>query len=287
VKKILLAGITGYLGSYVAKELLNRSYFLRAIARDTKRLEKKNIQPTEFIEAELTQPDSLKGCCKNIDVVISTVGITKQRDGLTYMDVDYQANLNLLNEAQNSGVDKFVYVSVLNGQRLRHLKICDAKEKFVEQLKRSGMDCCVIRPNGFFSDMEEIYSMARKGRVYLFGNGEWKANPIHGKDLAVACVDAIDNPVKEIDVGGPETLTHNEIALIAFDVLGVKHKISYIPDWARTAILNTMRIFTGSKIYGPIEFFLTVMSMDMLAPEYGIFTLKDHFDKLKRMSTEK
>lgn len=42
--------------------------------------------------------------------------------------VDYQANLNLLNEARENGVRKFIYVSLLNGERLRHLKICDAKD---------------------------------------------------------------------------------------------------------------------------------------------------------------
>jgi hypothetical protein len=43
----------------------------------------------------------------------------------------YKANLHLLNEVQISGVDKRIYVSVLNGHRLRHLKIFDKKEKFL------------------------------------------------------------------------------------------------------------------------------------------------------------
>jgi hypothetical protein len=33
------------------------------------------------------------------------------------MDVDDQANLNLLNEALNSGEKKFIYVSALNGEK--------------------------------------------------------------------------------------------------------------------------------------------------------------------------
>ena len=207
MKRILLAGSTGYLGVYIAKELQQRSCFLRAIARNPEKLEKNDIKANEILKAELTDPDSIKECCKGIDIVISTVGITKQKDGLTYMDVDYQANVNLLNEAQKSGVQKFIYVSVLNGEKLRHLKICDAKELFVKQLKKSGIEYCIIRPNGFFSDMSEFFNMAKKGRIYLFGNGELRANPIHGEDLAVVCGDAIDTPDKEIEIGGPETLT--------------------------------------------------------------------------------
>jgi uncharacterized protein YbjT (DUF2867 family) len=82
--------------------------------------------------------------------VISTVGITRQKDGLTYNDVDYQANVNLIDEAKKKGVKKFIYISVFNGQLLRHLKICEAKEKLVDYLKKSGLDFCIIRPNGFF-----------------------------------------------------------------------------------------------------------------------------------------
>ena len=220
MNRVLLAGATGYLGGYIAKELLRRSYPVRAIARNPEKLKQNDIEVTEIIQTEITQPDSIKDCCKNIDVVISTIGITRQKDDLTYMDVDYQANVNLLQEAKQYGVKKFIYISVLNGENLRHLKICDAKELFVEQLIKSGLEYCIIRPNGFFSDMTEFYTMAKKGRVYLFGDGELKTNPIHGEDLAAVCVEAIDKPDQEIKVGGPETFTHNKIAAAAFEALG-------------------------------------------------------------------
>ena len=282
MNRVLLAGATGYLGSYIAKALFERGFSTRAIARNTAQLKGKKILFSEIIEAELTRPDTIKDCCNQIDVMVSTVGITRQKDGLTYMDVDYQANLNLLREAQKSSVRKFIYVSVLNGENLRHLKICDAKERFVEQLEQSGLDYCVIRPNGFFSDMTEFYNMVKKGRVYLFGKGDFKTNPIHGEDLAAACVDAIEKQDKEILVGGPEILTHNEMAKTAITVLGKKPKITYIPDWIRIAILKMIRILTDSKTYGPMEFFLTVMAMDMIAPEYGKYFLKEYFINLKQ-----
>ncbi len=168
----------------------------------------------------------------------------------------------------------------LNGENLRHLKICEAKEKFVEQLQRSGLEYCVIRPNGFFSDMAEFYSMAEKGRVYLFGDGEFRANPIHGEDLAVVCVDAIEGSAQEIKVGGPEILTQTEIARTAFRVIGSDVKITHIPNWVRVGTLRLARVFTGTKVYGPIEFFMTVMAMNMVAPEYGKHTLEEYFSEL-------
>ena len=285
MKKILLAGATGYLGSYIAEKLNQSTYDLRVIVRSPSKLAKRGIEVVDLFQAELTRPETIKGCCSGIDTVISTVGITRQKEGLTYLDVDYQANLNLLNEARESGVRKFIYVSVLNGEKLRHLKICDAKERFVEALKKSGLEYCVIRPNGFFSDMSEFYAMAQKGKIYLFGSGEQKTNPIHGEDLASVCVDAIDGSDQVIKVGGPETLTYNEISKIAFEVAGTKPRITRVPIWVCTTVLKLVRIFTNSRFYGPIEFFLTVTTIDMIAPEYGAYRLRDHFEILPKRDT--
>jgi uncharacterized protein YbjT (DUF2867 family) len=126
--------------------------------------------------------------------------------------------------------------------------------------------------------------MAKRGRIYLFGDGEQKANPIHGEDLATFCVDAVDKPDKEVEIGGPETLTQNEIASIVFEVLGKKPKVTHIPDWVRVAILKLVRLFTGSRVYGPVEFFMTVMAMDMLAPEYGKHKLNEFFTNLNNVN---
>ena len=278
MKKILLAGATGYLGNFILKELEKRKIETKVIARSEKRLTPFDPANTEVIRAEVTIPESLKNICNGIDTVIPSVGIPKQKDGLTYMDVDYQANINLLTEAKKSGVKKFIYVSVLNGEKLKHLKICEAKEKFVEELKASGLDYCIIRPNGFFSDMTEFLNMAKKGRIYLFGKGSHKSNPIHGEDLAKVCVDSLELDDKEIAVGGPETLTQNEIAKAAFNALGKEPKITYIPESIRKLILGLAKTFTSSKTYGPIEFFMNVMAMDMIAKEYGENTLKDYFE---------
>ena len=36
----------------------------------------------------------------------------------------------------------------------------------------------------------------------------------------------------------------------------------------------------NKKTFGPIEFFMNVMVLEMIAPEYGKHTLKEHFEKL-------
>ena len=278
-KKIVVAGATGYLGRHIVKELQFRALPFKAIARSSDKLLKLGINQSQITHAQVTDPESLKGILHDADVVISTVGITRQKDGLSYMDVDFQANMNLLQEAKVAGVSKFIYVSAIGGEQMRHLKIMEAKEQFVDALKLGAMDYAVIRPNGFFSDMKDFLDMAKKGRVYLFGHGEYKLNPIHGADLAQVIIDSIQSDQKEIEVGGPDILTQNEIAGMALQAWKRPLRISHIPDWVRRLLLRLMRTFTSSKTYGPIEFFLSMMAQDNVAPRYGVHRLESFFEK--------
>ena len=133
--------------------------------------------------------------------------------------------------------------------------------------------------------MLEYLQMAKKGKGYVIGSGENRINPIHGQDLAEICVNAASGDKKVIKVGGPDILTHNEILSIAFKSVNKPEKISAIPIWIRNFFLAMMRIFTSEKIYGPVEFFMTVLAIDLVAPQYGKHHLKDFFIKNAGIST--
>ncbi|KAA1245435.1 SDR family oxidoreductase [Aquimarina sp. RZ0] len=275
--KILLAGATGYLGNHIAQAIVAKGLSARLLTRKKEKLAQYQSESIEIMEATVTEPNTLSRSCEEIDTVISTIGITRQKDGFTYMDVDYQANLNLLREAQRAGVRKFIYVSAINGDKHRDLKIFEAKEAFVDELKTSGLEYTVIRPNGFFSDMKDFLQMASKGRVFLFGNGEQLMNPIHGADLAEIILNMIDDPTNECSVGGPDVLTQNEIAELAFDALGRVPNIWHLPDSVRRFSLWSIRTFTSIETYGPIEFFLTLMANDNVATRYGTHKIRDFY----------
>ncbi len=278
MKKVLVAGATGYLGRYVIKELKKQNYYVRAMTRNDEKLHDMKELIDEICEAEVTRPETLAGICDDTDIVFSSIGITRQKDGLTYMDVDYQGNKNLLEHAIKNNVRKFIYVSVFNAHLVKDLKIIQAKELFVDELKASGLDYTIIRPTGFFSDMLEFLHMAKKGRVSLFGSGENKINPIHGADLAEVCVKAIDKPDTEINVGGPVSYTYKEIAELAFSALHKKVKISRVPIWLSRFMLYLMRTFSSSKTYGPVEFMISVLTMDVVAPSQGKENLSDFYE---------
>ncbi|MEX6225224.1 SDR family oxidoreductase [Providencia hangzhouensis] len=278
MKIVLVAGATGYLGQYLVAELKKQGYWVRALVR--RQNQQGLVASADHIYVgEVTEPNTLHGVTEGIDVVISAVGITRQKDGLTYMDVDYQGNINLLDEAIADEVKQFVYVSAIDGDKNRHLKIFEAKERFADELKQSSLSSIIVRPNGYFSDMGDFLKMAASGRVYLFGDGHVQINPISGKDLAEFIVKALNQGQarQELSVGGPEVLSLNDIANCAAQALGQDIKISYLPDWVRRGSIFAVRHFTPQKFYGPIEFFLTFMGESHLGEPVGGDRLEDFY----------
>ena len=276
MQRVLVAGATGYLGGFVAKEFKSRGHFVRVLARSPEKLDRMKDEIDEIVKGEITEPDSIKDICNGIDIVFSSVGITKQKSKLTWKDVDYQGNKNLLEVARKASVKKFIYVSVFNGPNLLHLDIVKAHEDFVNELKASGMNYAIIRPNGYFSDMDEFFNMAKKGRIFLIGRGDKRINPVHGADLAVTCVDALEGEKEEIDVGGPQVLTYRKVAKLAFEACGKPIKITSIPIWLTRLAVAVTKII--NKHQGELlAFFATGMTSDSIAPTTGNRTLRDHY----------
>ncbi|MGD1917325.1 MAG: NAD(P)H-binding protein, partial [Phycisphaerales bacterium] len=89
--RYLIAGATGYLGGHLVLEMRRRGLDVIAIARNSEKLKAAGLDAQRCVVAQVTDPESIHGVCDGIDVVLSTVGITRQKAGLTYMDVDYQA----------------------------------------------------------------------------------------------------------------------------------------------------------------------------------------------------
>ncbi|MBU2909190.1 SDR family oxidoreductase [Vibrio splendidus] len=284
--RILVAGATGYLGRHLIEALQACDADFKAQARSADKLKDLGLNDSQIQIAQVTDSDSLKGCCDGVDIVISCVGITRQKEGLSYMDVDYQANLNLLEEAERAGVKKFVYVSAFRANVIKSVRLLEAKERFACRLLVSEqLAPCVVRPNGFFADIEEFYNMAQSGRVYLFGSGDVRLNPIHGADLADFILASLPNAEKELDVGGPDVLSATQIAALAFQSQGKMTRITYIPDCVRKLALSVIRRLPENRV-GPAEFFLSAMEGDAIAPCVGKHHLSDYFSQLNKESNK-
>jgi uncharacterized protein YbjT (DUF2867 family) len=163
---------------------------------------------------------------------------------------------------------------------MAHVPLVAAKAEFVTLLQAAPIASTIIAPSGYFSDMGDFLSMARSGRVWLFGNGTHRINPIHGADLARATAEAIDAGRDWMDVGGPTAFSHDELAALAFDALGKPPRITHLPDALRRLTLKVLPWVTPAHIHGPALFFLTAMGDDMVGELRGSHRLSTHFRTL-------
>jgi uncharacterized protein YbjT (DUF2867 family) len=285
---VLIAGATGYLGKFAVRAFKRRGYRVRALTRSEARLGRPGpfTAPAvaecadEVFVGEITKPETLAGLMEGVDCVFSSIGISRQRDGLTFEEVDHQANRLLVNLAKEAGVAKFVYVSLWGQEAITHLEIVRAHEKVVEALVESGLDYCIVRPSGYFSDMGVLLDMARKGRSFLVGAGENRFNPIHGDDLAEVCVNAMESAEKEIGAGGPDTMTQREAAELAFEVLGRPPRIVVLPLWLMRGGVRLVGMLNAQ--FGDLfEFIVTAGEIDGVAPSVGKTSLRSYFEELE------
>lgn len=292
--RVLIAGATGYIGKFVVKAFKEQGYYVRVLTRDEERLHETGpftapaLATSDYDDVflgQITKPETLVGCMEGIDLVFSCVGISRQRDGLTFEQVDYQCNRNLIDLAIAAGVKRFTYVSMQGAENIMQLAITQAHEKVVTALKESSLEYRIVRPCGYFSDMGVLYDMARRGRVYLVGEGSNRMSPIHGRDLARVCVETSEGDELEVEAGGPDILTQREAAELAFDVAAKPIKVTVIPLWLARALVKFIALL--STQFGDLaEFIVTAGEIDGVGPPRGIITLRSYFEALHAGETE-
>ena len=229
--KVVLAGAFGRLGSDILRELVRQGHEVVAVGRVIRKPE----DCTEGYETRvinIQDPQTIRGVCDGADVLITTIGLTKASTEVTCYDVDYQGNLNLLDEAKRAGVKHFAYMSVLKADGDPSVPMLDAKHMFEQELKKSGLKWVIFRPSGYFYDIAKVFMpMIEKGKVTLLGKKPVHANVVDTPDLAKFVVAHMCDDGKMYNVGGKETWSYEELAKMFFAAAGKEPVISRAPVW--------------------------------------------------------
>ena len=280
---VLVAGATGAIGSEVVRELQARGMRVRALVREPARL---TTEPEEIFVGNLLNPRTLEGVCRDVAAVVSSAGAKFQpklrfsAKGESFRDVDDIGNRNLLQEAIAAGVRRFGYVSAYGGKFLGAMEYIRAHESFGAALRSSGLDYLVVRPTMTFARVVPMVEDARKrGRVSRPGTGQAQTNPIHEADLARALVDALEGHTKELDAGGPDVLTHEEIAMMAAEAAGGA-SVRFTLMW-QAQMRAGLRRFTGRHSFDSVLYRLAEADVDMIAPVVGEQRLGDYLAALR------
>ena len=66
MKKVLVAGATGYLGGYMVKELKKRGYWVRILIRKESQKKKfEGVDVDDFFVGQVTNPESIRNITKD------------------------------------------------------------------------------------------------------------------------------------------------------------------------------------------------------------------------------
>ncbi|WP_033374949.1 SDR family oxidoreductase [Actinopolyspora halophila] len=288
----LVTGATGYLGRHLVAELHRRGHTVRAVVRNRSRAEQpgKRESPSlaglvdEWAIGQLGDESFVADAVSGVSSVVSALGVTTQK--ADPWDIDYRANLAVLEAAQRNRVDSFCFVNVIGGDRCT-AELTKAKTAFALALSGSSISSLIINPPGYFSDMMQVFDMAKRGRVYLF-DPERRINPIHGADLAAACVDRLESGEQgNWDIGGPDVFTWRQLAECAFTALEKKPRLTRIPPAALTPIQAIASLVTPRRA-DTLRFVTWGMLNDSVGEPVGTHHLAEFFaEQANTLSTDR
>lgn len=110
--KVLVTGATGFVGSHLVHALLRRGDEVRIVVRSEARARSLATAGAQVIVGDLGDPSTLGGVTDGVAVVFHMVSAMRGSDAV-FEKVDVQGTQWLLNEAERTGVRRFVYPGTL------------------------------------------------------------------------------------------------------------------------------------------------------------------------------
>jgi nucleoside-diphosphate-sugar epimerase len=115
--KILITGGTGFLGSYIIKELITRGYTVRAIRREGSSvpayIPAEIFDKVEWVQGDVLDIDSLQDAVAGIDSIIHSAAVVSfsARDRKRMYEVNVEGTANMVNLAIENNIGRFVHIS--------------------------------------------------------------------------------------------------------------------------------------------------------------------------------
>lgn len=114
---VLITGGTGFLGSYIIKELVKKDYFVRAIRRSTSQLpfyiHPQIFEKVEWVEGDVLDTVSLEDAMEGAETVIHSAALVSfhKSDKDQMYQVNTMGTANVVNAALEKNISRFVHVS--------------------------------------------------------------------------------------------------------------------------------------------------------------------------------
>lgn len=249
---IVVTGASGYVGSYITRQLVQQGYKVRAMVRSRAKAEQEGrLQdiPIEVVEGDINDVPSLQRVFDGADAIIHTVAIAIEKGDLTYEKINYQGTVNVVNVAKSLGIQRLVNLSQLGANSKLPYRFLASKGKAQEYVASSGLDWTAFRPSVIWGPEDEFANtFARLVPITpiifpIVGDENSKFQPIWVDDVAMAIVKSLAMPEsigKEYELGGPEVLSLEEIESRTLEALDRKRKMIHFPMGLLKGVVSAM-----------------------------------------------
>ena len=245
--KVALFGGTGFVGSYITRELVREGFTPKVLVQSGS--SSKINSPCEVVKGDIQNKNAILETMQGAEAVIYTIGIIREfpKKGVTFKELHLNGLKRCLELALKIGVKRFILMSA-NGVRPDGTAYQRTKWQADEALKESGLNWTIFRPSLIFGDpcgqgRPEFCTQIRDNMLSLpipaplfyeslspFNAGSFSMSPIHVENVAEFFVKAISKESckgKIYNLGGPESLTWKEI--IHYIALASKKRTWKIP----------------------------------------------------------
>jgi len=213
---ILVTGATGRVGRHVVEQLVERGAKVRVLTRDAS----KTSFPSdvEVAQGDLLDIDALRKAFKGIRTLFLLNAVTGD---------EFTQAIITLNIAREAGVERVVYLSVMDADRAVNVPHFAVKAGAERMLEAMGFSATILRPAYFIDNELMIKDVILDHGVYPMPIGGKGVAMIDARDIAeVAAIELIRRdeaeklPIETINLVGPDTLTGSAVAQIWSEVLG-------------------------------------------------------------------
>jgi NADH dehydrogenase len=242
---IVIAGGTGTLGQRLVPRLVERGLPVRVFTRDASRARGLAQGDFEVCVGDVRDRERAAEAVQNAAAVISSIHGFIGTGGVTPESVDRDGNAHLISAAARNRA-AFMLISAIGTAPDHPWELMRAKHAAEENLRQSGVPYAIIRPSAFTETWGTMMlsSLQTSGRIQIFGRGNNPSNYVSVIDVAALIESVITGErlgSREIDFGGPDTLTFNQLAAIVQDVAGRQAAVRHIPRPVLRAMSHVAR----------------------------------------------
>ena len=214
----LVTGATGDLGRRIVRLLREREMPVRSFVRLNAHYAELENRGSDIFIGDLQRERDLQKACQGVQYVISAHGSGETSNG-DAETIDYQATIELIDQAKAAGAQHFVFISVLGVDRgYEDAPVFKAKREAEKHLQASGLNYTILRPSGFASNLLPLAEQFRRTGVYvLIGDPLSRTSIVSTDDLARLAIEAASTEGARnqiFPVGGPDILKREDIPQI-------------------------------------------------------------------------